>query len=111
MRKTCGAFELLGQLSGNGKSSQKNLKLAPPNIKKTSFTRIYTSYLRSPLELNIRACPPILSRDSLVLVRVQRHANKRVKGLAGKSYTEKLKILDQFSLAFRRLKGDMNITH
>ena len=51
-------------------------------FQKTS-TRIYTSYVRAYLELNIQACPPILSRDSLVLERVQRRATKRVIGLAG----------------------------
>ena len=66
---------------------------------------------RAHLELNIQACPPILSRDSLVLERVQRRATKRVKGLTGKSYPERLKTLDLFSLAFRRLRGDMILTH
>ena len=80
-------------------------------FQKTSFTRIYTSYVRAHLELNIQACPPILSRDSLVLERVQRRATKRVKGLLGKSYPERLKTLDLFSLAFRRLRGDMIPTH
>ena len=80
-------------------------------FQKTSFTRINTSYVRAHLELNIQACPPILSRDSLVLERVQRRATKRVKGLTGKSYPERLKTLDLFSLAFRRLRGDMILTH
>ena len=80
-------------------------------FQKTSFTRINTSYVRAHLELNIQACPPILSRDSLVLGRVQRRATKRVKGLTGKSYPERLKTLDLFSLAFRRLRGDMILTH
>ena len=80
-------------------------------FQKTSFTRIYTSYVRAHLELNIQAYPPILSRDSLVLERVQRRATKRVKGLTGKSYPERLKTLDLFSLAFRRLRGDMILTH
>ena len=80
-------------------------------FQKTSFTRIYTSYVREYLELNIQACPPILSRDSLILERVQRRATKRVKGLSGKSYPERLKKLDLFSLAFRRLRGDMILTH
>ena len=80
-------------------------------FQKTSFTRIYASYVRAHLELNIQACPPIPSRDSLVLERVQRLATKRVKGLTGKSYPERLKPLDLFSLAFRRLRGDMILTH
>ena len=80
-------------------------------FQKTPFTRIYTSYVRAHLELNIQACPPILSRDSLVLERVQRRATKRVKGLTGKSCPERLKTLDLFSLAFRRLRGDMILTH
>ena len=80
-------------------------------FQKTSFTRIYTSYVRDHLELNIQACPSILSRDSLVQERVQRHPNKRVKGLTGKSYPERPKTLDLFSLAFRRLRGDMILTH
>ena len=80
-------------------------------FQKTSFTRIYTSYVRAHMELNIQACPPILSRDSLVLEHVQRRATKRVKGLTGKSYPERLKTLDLFSLAFRRLRGDVIPTH
>ena len=80
-------------------------------FQKTSFTRVYTSYVRAHLELNIQACPPILSRDSLVLERVQRRATKRVKELSGKSYLERLKTLNLFSLAFHRLRGDMILTH
>ena len=74
-------------------------------FQKTSFTRIYASYVRAHLELNIQACPPIPSRDSLVLERVQRLATKRVKGLTGKSYPERLKPLDLFSLALSPPKG------
>ena len=67
--------------------------------------------MRAHLELNIQACPLILSRDSLVPERVQRRATKRVKRLSGKSYPERLKTLDLFSLAFHRLRGDMILTH
>ena len=80
-------------------------------FQKTSFTRIYTGYVRAHLDIHIQACPPILSRDSLVLERVQRRATKRVKGLTGKNYPERLETLDLFSLAFRRLEGDMILTH
>ena len=47
----------------------------------------------------------------MVPERAQRRATKRVKGLSGKSYPERPKTLDLFSLAFRRLSGDMIITH
>ena len=77
----------------------------------TSFTRIYTSYVRAQLELNIQACQPTLFRDSLILERVQRRTAKRVKGLMGRSYPERLKTLDLFSLAFRLLRGDMILMH
>ena len=51
-------------------------------FQKTSFTLIYTSYVITHLDLNIQACPPILSRDSLVLERVQRRyqASERALG-------------------------------
>ena len=78
---------------------------------KRSFHRLYTSYVRTHLELNIQACTPVLQKDRQLLESVQRRATKRVKGLASKSYTDRLKELDLYSLAFRRLRGDMILTH
>ena len=72
-------------------------------FQETSVPWIYTIYVRAHLEFNIHACPPIISRDSLVLERVQRRVTKRVKGLSSKSYPERIKTLDLFSLAFRAL--------
>ena len=71
----------------------------------------FTSHVRAHLELNIQIYPPILSKDNLVLERVQWRATKRVKGLSGKSYPERLKTLNLFSLAFRRLRGYMILMH
>ena len=80
-------------------------------FQKGSFNKLYTSYVRAHLELNIQALPPNLLKDSRTLERVQRRATKRVKGLTTKSYSDRLKELNLFSLAFRRIRGDMILTH
>ena len=42
-----------------------------------------------------------------MIERVQRLATKMVQGLKGKSYPERLKALDLFSMARRRRRGDL----
>ena len=75
------------------------------------FTRIYTAYVRTHLELNIQACAPSTLKECRLIEGVQRRATKQVYGLSSKPYTDRLKSLDLYSLAFRRVRGDMIMTH
>ena len=92
------------------KKANNMLSLINRNFKHLSpdaFLGLYKSLVRSHLEYAVQAWCPYRKGDIEMLERVQMRATKMIRGLRGKSYTQRLVYLQLPTLKYRRIRGDM----
>ncbi len=70
------------------------------------WKRLYTTYVRPHLEFAVPAWNPHLKGDIAKLESVQRRATKIAHEMKGKSYNERLSLLNLTTLEERRVRGD-----
>ena len=76
-------------------------------INKDSFTILYKTYIRPHLEFCVQAWNPGLKKDIHVLEKIQRRATKLVPKFKHLEYQDRLNMLNLYSLAQRRERGDL----
>ena len=74
---------------------------------KDTILTLYNSLVRPLLEYCVQAWCPYYQKDIEKLERVQRRVTKMVPSLRNKTYGDRLKELNLFSLTQRRLRGDL----
>ena len=73
----------------------------------SAFTMLYASHVRPRLEYGGLAAYPITLGEMEQIERVQRAATRLVDDFAGKSYEERLHLLNLFPQSYRRVRGDL----
>ena len=71
------------------------------------FIPFYKTIVRPHLEYCVQAWAPYYKKDAECLEKVQRLATRMVAGQRGKSYQNRLRDLNLFSLNRRRMRGDL----
>jgi hypothetical protein len=69
--------------------------------------KLFNTFVRPVLEYNSPIWSPHLLKDIAAIERVQKFFTKNLRGLKNLSYTERLSILNQPSLATRRIRTDL----
>ena len=69
---------------------------------------MFCTYVRPLLEYNSSCWSPCLVKDIRRIEAVQRRFTKRIPGMAGYSYSERLKRLKLDSLEVRRIRADLH---
>ncbi len=79
-------------------------------LTKEIFVPLYSALVRPHLEYAMQANCPYLKKDIDHLERIQRAATRRVKGLRGLTYEERIQALKLQPLGKRRLRNDLVLT-
>ena len=75
------------------------------------FLHLYRAQVRPHIEYANVVWHPYKIKDIETIERVQRRATKLIPGLKDRSYEQRLRTLGLFTLAFRRLRGDLIETY
>jgi len=78
-----------------------------PRIDKDDFAVLYKTYIRPHMEYCIQAWSPHFVKDIETLEKVQRRATKCVTGMKGRTYEQRLQLLNVTTLEKRRQRGDL----
>jgi hypothetical protein len=71
------------------------------------WKKLYTTYVRPHLEFAVAVWNPYQKGDIAQLESVQRRATKVAQGMNGKTYADRLILLDLTTLSARRIRGDL----
>ena len=80
-------------------------------LDKDMFLHLYRAQVRPHIEYANVVWHPYKIKDIETIERVQRRATKLIPGLKDRSYEQRLRTLGLFTLAFRRLRGDLIETY
>lgn len=72
---------------------------------------LIATYIRPHLEYTVQVWSPWLKKDQRLLEQPQRRATKLVPGLRNVEYGKRLAVLNLYSVAYRRLRGDLILTY
>ena len=96
--------------SSAAKKANRMLEMISRTVSyKTKFNvlKLYNAFVRPHLEYAVQFWSPYLRKDINKLEKVQRRATKLIPSLRNKSYENRLRELNLYSLEKRRLRGDM----